>query len=170
MSLTLRPLRAGDETQARAAHAELAAEGFEFLLDLGDRRFDDYLDLLERQREGRDLAPGRVPATFLVAVVADDLVGRVSLRHELNDRLARVGGHIGYAVRPGFRQRGHGTEILRQALGRAASLGLERALVTCDDMNTASAAVIEACGGVPDGVTLTAEGTRSRRYWIPTSP
>jgi predicted acetyltransferase len=57
-----------------------------------------------------------VPATFLVAEVDRALVGRVSIRHELNAFLADVGGHIGYGVRPRYRGRGFATEILRQAL------------------------------------------------------
>jgi len=71
-----------------------------------------------------------VPATFLLARVGGDLVGRVSIRHELNDFLAEFGGHIGYAVRPQFRRRGHATEILRQALVVARGEGVERVLVT----------------------------------------
>ena len=40
---------------------------------------------------------GLVPATFLVADVDGVLVGRTSIRHELDEFLAREGGHIGYA-------------------------------------------------------------------------
>jgi predicted acetyltransferase len=58
----------------------------------------------------------RVPATFLVADVDGAIVGRVSIRHELNDHLTHFGGHIGYGVRPAHRRRGYATEILRQSL------------------------------------------------------
>src|SRR6187399_1731456 len=44
-SLRLRPLTTGDEESARQAHVELAAEGFEFLLDLHDGEpWTAYLD------------------------------------------------------------------------------------------------------------------------------
>ncbi|WP_265447977.1 GNAT family N-acetyltransferase [Flexivirga meconopsidis] len=91
----------------------------------------------------------------------DRVLGSLSLRHELNEALTMVGGHIGYGVRPSARQRGVATQALRLALDEAKSLGLQRVLLTCDEDNPASARTIERCGGVrdeaPDGI---------RRYWI----
>jgi predicted acetyltransferase len=168
--LRLRALTPGDEVAARAAHDELAAEGFDFLL-LADAAtsWRAYLDRLERERAGVDLPGGRVPATFLVADVAGVIVGRVSIRHELNDWLSLVGGHIGYAVRPGLRRRGYATAMLRQSLGVARSAGVERALLTCDDDNVGSIRTIERCGGTLQDTILTpGSGTPKRRYWVPT--
>jgi len=121
--LLLRPLTLTDEAQAWAAHDELAREGFDFLLDGRRDDWAGYLAHLADERDGVDLPPGRVPATFLVAEVDGVLVGRVSVRHELNDFLARVGGHIGYAVRPAFRRRGYATAMLRRSLSVARSPG-----------------------------------------------
>ena len=59
-----------------------------------------YVRRLDEMRRGSNLPPDRVPATFLVAEVNGMLVGRVSIRHELNDFLADFGGHIGYGVGP----------------------------------------------------------------------
>jgi predicted acetyltransferase len=158
--LRLRPLRLDDEAEAIAAHEELARDGFDFLLDWSrGEPWADYLARLERQRCG--LAPDRVPATFLVAQVGPDLVGRVSIRHELNTFLTDFGGHIGFGVRPAYRRLGHAAEILRQALVVARALGVDAALVTCDEINAASARVIEGAGGVLED---TRRGTR--RYWV----
>ncbi|MGY4644156.1 GNAT family N-acetyltransferase [Cellulomonas sp. URHB0016] len=167
--LLLRPLTPEDESQAWAAHDELAPEGFEFLLDGRRDDWPGYLAQLAREHDGVDLPPGRVPATFAVAVVDGDIVGRVSVRHELNDFLARVGGHIGYAVRPAFRRRGYATEILRQSLALARTVGVENALVTCDDDNVASARTIERCGGVLENVVQGDDGPPKRRYWVSTA-
>ncbi|MBO9556578.1 GNAT family N-acetyltransferase [Cellulomonas sp.] len=166
--LVLRPLTPADEHEAWIAHDELAAEGFDFLLDARRDDWPGYLAHLAREHDGVDLPPGRVPATFLVAEVDGELVGRVSVRHELNDHLAAVGGHIGYAVRPAFRRRGHATEMLRQSLTLLRSVGVESALVTCDDDNVASARTIEHCGGVLQDVVPVASGSPKRRYWVPT--
>ena len=46
-------------------------------------------------------------------------------------------------------------------------LGIDRVLVTCDDSNAGSIAVIEACAGrLENVVDSIAAGTRIRRYWI----
>jgi predicted acetyltransferase len=167
MALRLRPLRMDDEDEVRLAHVELAHDGFSFLLDWEPQEpWARYLERLQTRRRGVSLPTDRVPATFLVAEVDRALVGRVSVRHELNDSLADVGGHIGYGVRPAYRSRGFATEILRQALIIARAEGVDRVLLTCDQGNVASITVIERLGGVIEDVRLDADGVRMRRYWI----
>jgi predicted acetyltransferase len=164
--LRLRPLRPEDEEAFRAGHAAMAADGFTFGLGLVDGLdWSSYLQVLAEERSGALVPAGQVPSTFLVAVVAGQIVGRVSVRHELNEFLAREGGHIGYGVLPGHRRRGYATEILRQGLIIARAAGVDRALVTCDEDNAGSAAVIERCGGEFESLTETGE-PRKRRYWI----
>ncbi len=169
-SLHLRPLGAEDEDAFVAAHRSMAADGFTFGLDYEPgMSWPAYVNSLEQHRHGLDLLDGRVPATFLVADVGGVIVGRTSIRHELNEFLAREGGHIGYGVLAEHRRRGYATEILRQSLVVARGAGIERVLVTCDDDNAGSIAVIERCGGVRDAQTPTVEvpGARpKRRYWI----
>jgi predicted acetyltransferase len=107
-----------------------------------------------------------VAATYLVATVDDQVVGRTSIRHTLNDGLRQRGGHIGYGVLTPFRHRGYGTAILRHSLTVAHAIGLDRILITCDDTNLASRHIIEACGGIVESVAPCSDGTLSRRYWI----
>lgn len=108
-----------------------------------------------------------LPATFLVAEVASEMVGRVSIRHQLNDFLARYGGHIGYGVRPQFRRRGYATTMLRRGLVVAREVGVADVLITCDVDNVASVKVIERCGGIFEGIeTEGADSAAKRRYWI----
>jgi predicted acetyltransferase len=106
---------------------------------------------------------GWTTGTYLWMVVGDDVVGRISLRHELTAWLRQVGGHIGYAVRPSARRRGYATEALAQMLRIAAEHGIDPALVTCDDDNVASRKVIEANGGVLEDVR-----NGKMRFWVPT--
>lgn len=103
----------------------------------------------------------RVPATELWWVENEDFLGRVGIRHRLTPALLEVGGHIGYDVRPSARRRGHATEMLRQALGIAEDLGIERVLVTCDVDNVGSRTVIERNGGA-----LEDERVGKLRFWI----
>lgn len=167
MRVRLRPLRLEDEADALRATAELEQEGFPFLLERDPHDpWATYLCTLDRYRHGIDLPSDHVPATFLAAVVKDKLVGRVSIRHELNEFLNNFGGHIGYGVRPAYRRRGYASEILTQALIIARAQGIERVLITCDQHNTASAKIIEAHGGVLQDVRPDPEGPPKRRYWI----
>jgi predicted acetyltransferase len=146
----------------------MAAEGFTFGLDYKPgMRWSEYLGVLAERRAGVNVPAGFVPATFLVADVVGEIVGRISIRHALNDFLEREGGHIGYGVLPRHRRRGYATEILRQGLVIARANGIESVLVTCDDSNVGSATVIEACGGRLDSVVPgTAGAPLVRRYWI----
>ena len=164
--LTLRPPAPGDEHEVRRAHAVLAAEGFVFALGLSGLSWRYYLERLAAIEAG-DRSHGRVPATFLLAEVGGRLVGRTSIRFELNDELAATGGHIGYCVLPEHRGRGHATAILRRSLAVALGHGVTSALLTCDRANKPSRRVIEKCGGVLADVT-----GRTCRYWIggPLSP
>jgi predicted acetyltransferase len=93
----------------------------------------------------------------------EQVVGFLALRHRLTAWLLEEGGHIGYAVRPARRGRGHAGRALALAVRRSADLGLDRVLLTCDEPNLASARTIERNGGVY-------EDTRNgkRRYWIET--
>ena len=120
----------------------------------------------ERIRNGTYLPSDWVRAAILAAEVDGALIGRASVRFELNEWLARQGGHIGYAVLPEFRRRGYATEILRQAIGVARQEGVDRVLVICDEENIGSAAVIERCGGVFEGPSTSEDGNVIRRYWI----
>jgi predicted acetyltransferase len=108
-----------------------------------------------------------VPETHLWAVADEQFVGRISIRHELNDALRIEGGHIGYDTVPSFRRRGVATEMLRQALPLARPLGMTQVLVTCDDTNKASIRVIEKNGGLlRETKALDTDRPLKRYYWI----
>jgi predicted acetyltransferase len=105
---------------------------------------------------------GKVHATqFWITDDDDALVGFLHMRHTLNDFLLERGGHIGYGVRPTRRREGHASRALALGLDALRDLGVDRALVTCEDDNEASARTIESCGGVLEDVR---DG--ARRYWI----
>jgi predicted acetyltransferase len=111
-----------------------------------------------------------VASTFLVAEVDGRIVGRSSIRHELNEFLLHEGGHVGYAVLPPFRGNGYAGEILRQSLELARALGIDDVLVCCDDDNAVSTRVIERAGGELESVVTGRDGVPVRRYWIRSAP
>jgi predicted acetyltransferase len=164
--MKLRPLTFADEAQALQAHKELAADNFEFLLGYTDgMAWPDYLQILDNLFTGTNLPEGKVQATFLIAENDGELVGRSSIRHELNDFLFSVGGHIGYGVRPNYRRQGFATEILKQSLTYINQLGITEVLVTCLEDNVGSKQVIQSQGGVLEN-KVEYEGAFWERYWI----
>jgi predicted acetyltransferase len=126
-----------------------------------DRAAADFAGFVARRA-----APTRrwdVPVTELWYVDGATYLGTVVIRRELTPALARVGGHIGYHVVPSQRRRGHARRMLADALVFCAHFGLPRVLLTCEQTNAASRKVIEANGGMPDGVV---DG--ESRFWIRT--
>ena len=171
-ALTLRWPRLDEEAEFLRAHQATSAETPSFLLHYEEGMpFGRYLEVLADQHRGENLQPGYVPSTFLFAFLGERIVGRVSIRHRLNEFLERCGGHIGYVVVPEFRRRGYATAILGMALRIAGEqVGIRKVLVTCDDHNVASISTIERNGGALENV-VEESGThkRLRRYWIDTA-
>lgn len=129
--------------------------------------FERFLRHLSLQKDRSKLAPYQVPQSTFWLIDNNEFVGFLNLRHELNEALKRIGGHIGYAIRPTKRGHGYGKEQLRLGLQKAREQGLKRVLITCDENNIASQKVIEANGGILEN-TIEVEGALSKklRYWI----
>ncbi|MDA0334045.1 MAG: GNAT family N-acetyltransferase [bacterium] len=171
--------------------AEFAGEGHldsTYAAFLGfdvDRLRDNFsgfvADLLRMADESRVFLTGYRDCIFWLS---DEglYVGQTSIRPELGTPyLITYGGHIGYSIRPSHRRQGYGRRILQLALEKCAEMGLERALVTCDEDNTASRRIIESNGGVfesglvMDETVARAEGragekVRKLRYWLELPP
>ncbi len=127
--------------------------------------FAGFAESLVRQALPDEPRPAdRVPATVLWWVEGGTYLGRIDVRHVLNDSLREIGGQIGYDVRPSRRREGHASAMLAAVFPVAAGLGIDRALVTCDVDNAGSRAVILANGGV-----LEDERHGRLRFWVPTS-
>jgi predicted acetyltransferase len=168
--LTLRRPTEDEEEEFVRAHRATSPDVPSFLHYYKEgMAFRRYLEVLAEQEQGIKLpSPRHVPSTFLFAFVGGRIVGRVSIRHSLNEFLAHKGGHIGYVVVPEFRRRGYATRILRLALQIAREkCGIDRFLVTCDDDNVGSIRTIEKNGGILENVVSGPDLDKPiRRYWI----
>jgi predicted acetyltransferase len=148
------------------ALAEFHAEGRNLEWDITelDRDFDVLLMRLDKNARGIDLPQGHVSSTQYWLVEGNRYIGRVNIRHRLSAELEKIGGNIGYEVRPTERRKGYGHMLLCGALQIARhEFGIDLALVTCDADNAASRKIIRAAGGIliyPLGEEL--------RFWIPT--
>lgn len=111
----------------------------------------------------------KVPATTFFTIRESDnkIVGMVNLRHYLNDELRRVGGHIGYGIRPSERRKGYAKIQLYLALVEAQKIGLDRVMVTCVNTNEPSDRTINALGGIFDREEWEEEENSTLNvYWI----
>lgn len=141
-------------------HTELSAT------DLRES-FVGYVATLRAQDNPVRVSPDLVPQTTFWLVDHDVYVGRLSLRHTLNESLRRIGGHIGYDIRPSFRRQKYGTVALRLGLDQARRIGLHRVLVTCNAANIGSRGIIEVNGGIlGDDFAAAGRERPTCHYWI----
>jgi predicted acetyltransferase len=170
ISLELRPLTVNDSQaffEGLSLFLDMDPEWYSFAYKAG-MSFEELLSIHEDEFHGRKLQPGRVAHSMLYAFYDGKIVGRASIRHDLNDYLMKIGGNIGYAVATSYRNRGIASEILKQALAYCRDvLKLKKVLVTCDEDNGGSIKTILKNGGAFENKILN-EGktTHTNRYWI----
>ncbi len=129
--------------------------------------FAKYIQHLKDESQGKNMKPGRVSQTTYWIVDKDGYAGRISIRHKLNDNLIKLGGHIGYGIRPSKRRLGYGKKALELALPKARALGIKKVLLTCNSTNIGSKKIIETNGGILENEVIGEEGKPNiLRYWI----
>ncbi|MGX7418538.1 GNAT family N-acetyltransferase [Carnobacterium gallinarum] len=128
--------------------------------------FSQFLKLFEVDQHPA-LESEKVPTTTYWYCNQERIViGAVNIRHYLNDKFRTSGGHIGYGIRPSYRGQGHATKQLKLALEKCKELGIQEALVTCDQGNIGSKKTIIANGGIKDHDFIQEDGSIIERYWI----
>lgn len=129
--------------------------------------YEEWLDELIKNSNKSTVLEGFVPATTYLAIRENDqqLVGMINIRHELNDYLLNLGGHIGYSVRKSERRKGYAGQMLSMALDICQTLYINRILITCDKNNIGSAKTIIKNGGQLENEVTEAHRI-TQRYWI----
>ncbi|SDJ83844.1 Predicted acetyltransferase [Catalinimonas alkaloidigena] len=163
------------------AYAESFMEAMEELQQHGEAVFwneigspasaEAYLRLVTQHAQGNALPPAWNAYSTFWLVDGGVFIGESRIRHQLTMFLRTIGGHIGYTIRPGQRRKGYGTTILRLTLPEAHRLGIDPALITCDETNIGSRKIIEANGGVFETANDQGKGKpRKLLFWASTSP
>lgn len=136
-----------------------------------DRFFDDefeaWLDYVYAPVGTNVFGYQKMPSDTYFIYQNHSVVGVINIRHQLNEGLLKIGGHIGYSTHPAFQGMGIASTAVKFALWQLKNKGVDKVLITCDDDNLASAKVIEKNGGVLENVLATTGG-HYRRYWIAT--
>lgn len=170
VNVKLRKVLLSDEKLFQEQHKNFANDDFNFAFHYNpEQPFAEYVEYMKQCRHRTFVDNGEVPATFLLVENSEGhIVGRVSIRHELNEFLSKIGGHIGYGVLHKFRRQGYGMAMLREALVYTKeNLNLDKVLVTCDEGNEASQKIIEATNATYEGLYSGSDAKiPKRRYWI----
>ncbi len=130
-------------------------------------KFPEFIRRLRLQSKGIFSEPGKVPQTVYWLIDKNKFIGKLSIRHKLTPHLRKIGGHIGYYIRPDQRGKSYGKLILKLGLTKAKFLGIKNVLVTCDATNIRSRNVIISNKGkfaskIKQGKNL----PDKMRYWI----
>ena len=137
----------------------------------GLHNYDNYNDWiwLVKECEKPDNHLLGVQANTYFAIRENDgkIVGCIELRTSLNDKLRKIGGHIGYSVLSAERRKGYATEMLHLILIEAEKIGLSKVLLTCDVNNLGSIKTIEDNGGMLERQEpFTCGDELYYKYWI----
>ncbi|MBP7056857.1 GNAT family N-acetyltransferase [Candidatus Gracilibacteria bacterium] len=137
-------------------------------LEVSEGTFAAYLKRLAADSRGEGLRPEQVPQTQYWIVEGREYLGRVNIRHWLNDVLSSPGGfgHIGAIIRPSARGNGIAGVVLAQSLLRARELGLREVVLSANQENVPSWRTIERGGGRLVAINELSPGSFERRYVI----
>jgi predicted acetyltransferase len=134
---------------------------------IGGLDFNSYVKILNESRDGINLGPQEVPTTSLFAFFDGQIVGKISIRHHLNELLENRGGHVGFGVLSAFRGKGFAKQMLALSLDQCRKIGLKKILLTCEESNDPSIKVITQNGGVLDQLNdPKLSDTKILRFWI----
>ncbi len=129
--------------------------------------FLEHLNRLKLNKIGYKLPQGHVSSSMLYGFVDQVIVGRVNVRHTLNEFLLERGGHIGYSVAKAYRRNGYAKQMFAQVLPYCKSLGLNKILITCSDNNMPSVKLIEHFGGQLESSFFDDQkNEKVLRYWL----
>ncbi len=125
-----------------------------------------YLIGAENQSRGIGLPAGWVPHTRYWYILDNKrIIGSADIRHFLTPDLEDLGGHIGYVIKPGERNKGYATSLLAGIIPEAANLGIKKLLITAASDNIPSRKVIEKNGGILDTERFSRLAGRMTAYY-----
>ena len=105
------------------------------------KSYEEWLDfVIKCQEKSYAEQINRVPGITYFTVRESDnkIVGMVNFRFYLKGKLLKIGGHIGYGIRPTERRKGLAKIQLYLTLLVAQKIGLDKVMIDCTDTNIGS--------------------------------
>lgn len=112
---------------------------------LRDELEDFPATVLAAKRRER-LAAGCPIRTYWL-VDGNEYIGMVQLRIKASARYPNIASHLYYEIRPCKRGRGYGLQAAMLLAAKAKSLNMGELIISCDEDNIRSKAIIEKIGG-----------------------
>lgn len=135
-----------------------------------DNYLDNYNKWLQKLDEDIKRKPTeeKVPSEtfFLIRKNDNKIVGMINIRLELNENLKKIGGHIGYSIRPEERKKGYNKINLYLGLKECQKHGIKEVLMDCDKDNIGSAKTMQALNGVLIKEWYDKQKDRTIQYYI----
>jgi predicted acetyltransferase len=128
--------------------------------------FEEWLKWIEEDRNEQTYSFGTVPQDLYFLINKDERVlGAITIRHFLNERLKKNGGHFGIGIRPSERLRGYASKMIELGILIAKKdYGIKEILYTCDRDNIGSAKAIINNGGIFLDEIIEENGNIIQRY------
>lgn len=135
-----------------------------------DKYLDNYSTWLQKLDEDIKRKPTeeKVPSEtfFLIRKNDNKIVGMINIRLELNENLKKIGGHIGYSIRPEERKKGYNKINLYLGLKECQKHGIKDVLMDCDKDNIGSSKTMQALNGVLIKEWYDKQKDRTIQYYI----
>lgn len=142
MTLTIKALSIDDGFDIYQMLQEIPADENGFLNSAFGKDYAAYQAWLQSAAANarqQDIVDGwKVPQSTYWLFADETPVGYGKIRHFLTDKLKESGGHLGYSIRPAFRQKGYGTQFLGLLVEESRKLGIEEIYLTIRSENIAS--------------------------------
>ena len=115
-----------------------------------DYYVNNYEGWLDKLKEDKIRIPNeeRVPSVTYFLVKDKKIIGMINIRLFLNEKLKKLGGNIGYGIRPTERRKGYNKINLYLGLLKCREYNIKEVQIDCDEDNIGSKKTIEALGGV----------------------
>ena len=166
--IKFRPIKLDEDNEVYQMFQEIPAEENGFYntaYGLSKTEFKAFCQKRVGSSQGINLKEGYVPDTYYLLFADDYPVGVTKLRHYLNEALIRIGGHIGYSIRPTRRGEKFGNIILQKVLKQAKLKGLDKVMLTIREDNIPSRKVCERNGGKLEKIEFI-DNNKECFYWI----
>lgn len=135
-----------------------------------DKYLDNYSTWLQKLDEDIKRKPTeeKVPSEtfFLIRKNDNKIVGMINIRLELNENLKKIGGHIGYSIRPEERKKGYNKINLYLGLKECQKHVIKDVLMDCDKDNIGSSKTMQALNGVLIKEWYDKQKDRTIQYYI----